>query len=176
MHPLILADLESGGYPVTGSNPSDRDTERAVRELYDRLIEAWNKRNARDFALLFASNGSIVGFDGSQVNGQLEIGAHLSEIVSHHQTAAYVTIVREVRPLAADITLLRANAGMVPPGKDDINPDLNAVQSMVAARKNNKWEIALFQNTPAAFHERADLRKKLCEELRAVLRDKPVRE
>jgi uncharacterized protein (TIGR02246 family) len=161
---------------VASRNPSDADAEGAARDLYQRLIEAWNKRNARDFALLFASSGSVVGFDGSQVNGQLEIGAHLSEIVSHRQTAAYVTIVREVRPLAGDVTLLRANAGMIPPGKDDLEADLNAVQSMVAVRKNNKWEIALFQNTPAAFHERPDLRKKLCEELRAVLRENPVRE
>jgi len=161
---------------VAPSNPSNVDAESAARDLYQRLIEAWNKRNARDYALLFASNGSVVGFDGSQVNGQLEIGAHLSEIVSHHQTAAYVTIVREVRPLSSDVTLLRANAGMIPPGKDDLEGDLNAVQSMVAVRKNNKWEIALFQNTPAAFHERPDLRKKLCEELRAVLRENPVRE
>ena len=161
---------------MASSNPSNADAESSARDLYQRLIEAWNKRNARDYALLFASNGSVVGFDGSQVNGQLEIGAHLSEIVSHHQTAAYVTIVREVRPLSGDVTLLRANAGMIPPGKDDLEADLNAVQSMVAVRKNNKWEIALFQNTPAAFHERPDLRKKLCEELRAVLRENPVRE
>ena len=161
---------------MTSGNPSDKDAERATRELYQRLIEAWNKRNARDYALLFASSGSVVGFDGSQVNSQLEIGAHLSEIVSHHQTAACVTIVREVRSLAPDVTLLRANAGMVPPGKDELNPDLNAVQSMVAARKNNKWEIALFQNTPAAFDNRPELRKQLTEELRAVLRENPVRE
>jgi uncharacterized protein (TIGR02246 family) len=155
---------------------ADKDAERATRELYQRLIEAWNKRNARDYALLFASNGSVVGFDGSQVNGQLEIGAHLSEIVSHHQTAAYVTIVREVRSLATDVTLLRADAGMVPPGKEELNPEVNAIQSMVAARKNNKWEIALFQNTPAAFHEKPELRKKFTDELSAVLREKPVRE
>ncbi|MDP9200501.1 MAG: SgcJ/EcaC family oxidoreductase [Gemmatimonadota bacterium] len=157
------------------SDPVSADSERATRDLYERVIEAWNKRNARDYALLFASDGSIVGFDGRQVNGQLEIGAHVSEIFSHHQTAAYVKIVREVRPIASDGTLLRANAGMVPPGKDDINPELNAVQSMVAVRKNGKWEIALFQNTPAAFHDRPELSKKLTEELRAVLRERPAR-
>ena len=153
--------------------PSDSvgaDAESAMRALYARLIETWNKRNARDYALLFASNGSIVGFDGSQVNGQMEIGAHVSEIFSHHQTASYVTIVREVRPIATDVTVLRANAGMVPPGKADINPEMNSVQSMVAARKSGKWEIALFQNTPAVFHERPELSKKLTDELRAVLR------
>ena len=161
---------------MTPSDPAGPDAEKATRELYQRLIEAWNKRNARDYALLFASSGGLVGFDGSQVNGQLEIGAHISEVVSHHQTAAYVTIVREVRLIASDVTLLRANAGMIPPGKDDINPELNAVQSLVAARKGGKWEIALFQNTPAAFHARPELSKKLTEELRAVLREVPKRE
>lgn len=161
---------------MTPSDSVSRAPEAATRDLYERLITAWNKRNARDYALLFASNGSIVGFDGSQVNGQMEIGAHISEIFSHHQTASYVTIVREVRSLGSEITLLRANAGMVPPGKDDLNPELNAVQSMVAARKGDKWEIAIIQNTPAAFHGRPDDSKKLTEELRAVLRKQPARD
>ena len=160
--------------PPTDSTGADALS--ATRELYDRLIEAWNKRNARDYALLFASTGSIVGFDGSQVNGQTEIGGHVSEIFSHHQTASYVTIVRDVRTIASDVTLLRANVGMVPPGKDDINPEMNAVQSMVAARKGGKWEIGLFQNTPAAYHGRPELSKKLTDELRVVLRKQPARE
>ena len=161
---------------MSPSDSTGADAVSATRDLYDRLIEAWNKRNARDYALLFASNGSIVGFDGSQVNGQTEIGGHVSEIFSHHQTASYVRIVRDVRTIASDVALLRANVGMVPPGKDDINPEMNAVQSMVAARKGGKWEIALFQNTPAAYHERPDLSKKLTDELRVVLRKKPAHE
>lgn len=161
---------------MTGIDKESVDAASATRELYQRLIEAWNKRNARDYALAFASTGSIVGFDGSQVNGQMEIGAHVSEIFSHHQTGTYVTVVRDVRPVAIDVTLLRSNVGMIPPGKDDINPELNAVQCMVAARKSDKWEIALFQNTPAAFHGKPDVAKKLTEELRAVLRQMPPRE
>ena len=161
---------------MTPGNQGIPSAESETRALYDRLIEAWNKRNARDYALLFASNGSIVGFDGSQVNGQIEIGAHVSEIFSHHQTASYVTIVREVRSLGSDFTLLRASAGMVPPGKEELNPELNAVQSMVAVRKGEKWEIALVQNTPAAFHGKPDLSKKLTDELRGALRQQPARD
>jgi uncharacterized protein (TIGR02246 family) len=149
------------------------EAEGAARELYEKLIQAWNKRNARDFALLFASNGSIVGYDGSQVDGQLDVGAHISEIFSHHQTASFVTIVREVRPISSDVVLLRANAGMIPPGKNELNPDRNAVQSMVAARKGENWEIALFQNTPAVYDGRPELSKKLTQELRDALREKP---
>jgi len=60
---------------MTSDDASGSEWDRATRELYARLIETWDKRNARDFALLFASDGNVVGFDGSQVNGQLEVGA-----------------------------------------------------------------------------------------------------
>ena len=161
---------------MSADNPSSPDWDRKTRELYAHLLEAWDKRNARDYALLFASDANLVGFDGSQVNGQLEVGAHLTEIFTHHQTPRYVSIVREVRLLANDIVLLRANTGLVPPGKDDIDPALNAVQSVVAVQKGGSWKIALIQNTPAAFHDRPDLGKKLTEELRAKLREKSVGE
>jgi uncharacterized protein (TIGR02246 family) len=159
---------------MTAESKSNSEWNRATRDLYARMVEAWDKRNARDFALAFASDGSLVGFDGSQVNGQLEIGAHVTEIFAHHQTPRYVSIVREVRLLGNDVTLLRANTGLVPPGKDDIDPALNAVQSMIAVQKGGAWKISSFQNTPAAFHGRADLVKKLTEELRARLKEHPV--
>ena len=159
---------------MTGANSIDAATERETRELYRQLLETWNKRNARDYALLFAPDASLVGFDGTQVFGQLEIGAHLSEVFSHHQTARYVSIEREVRAIADGAAILSAVAGMVPPDKDDINPELNAVQTMVAVRKSGTLKIAHFQNTPAAFHGRPDDAKKLTEELRAALRKSPV--
>jgi len=155
---------------VTGANSTDAAADRETRDLYRQLLDTWNKRNARDFALLFAPNGNIVGFDGTQVFGQLDVGAHLSEVFSHHQTARYVSIVREVRSLTEGATILSAVAGMVPPGKDDINPELNSVQTMVAVRRSGALRIALFQNTPAALHGRPDDAKMLTEELRAALR------
>jgi uncharacterized protein (TIGR02246 family) len=155
---------------VTNAKSSNSAADRDTRELYRQLLEAWDKRNARDFALLFAPDGSIVGFDGTQVFGQMQVGAHLSEIFSHHQTARYVSIVREVRAVTDGVTILSAVAGMVPPDKDDINPDVNAVQTLIAEKKTGAWKVALFQNTPAALHGRPDAAKKLTDELRAAMR------
>ena len=146
----------------------------ATRDLYSELLEAWDKRNARNYALLFAGDATLIGFDGSQVNGQLDIGAHVSEVFSHHQTPRYVGLVREVRSMAADVSLLRANAGLIPPGKDDIDPALNAVQTLVAVKKAGAWKIALFQNTPARFDMHPEQSKALTEELRARLRGMPA--
>jgi uncharacterized protein (TIGR02246 family) len=140
-----------------------------VRVLYQRLLDAWNARSAQDFAALFAEDGSLIGYDGSQLNGRVEIEASLGRIFKDHLTASYINIVREVRSLSADVVLLRAVAGMVPHGKTDLNPEVNAIQSLVAQKRGGGWQIALFQNTPAQFHGRPDLARELTDELGGIL-------
>jgi uncharacterized protein (TIGR02246 family) len=157
--------------PSPGSSAADAD----VRELYRKLLEAWDKRNARDYAMLFAPDAILVGFDGTQVFGQADIGAHISEVFSHHQTARYVSIVRGVRAVTGEVVALSAVAGMVPPNKTDINPEVNAVQTLVAARRGSVWQVALFQNTPAAFHGRPDDAKALTEELSRTLKSQSAK-
>ena len=59
---------------MTAESAEQAGWSHETRALYARLIESWDKRNAREFALQFTSDGSLVGFDGSQVNGQLVQG------------------------------------------------------------------------------------------------------
>ena len=150
----------------TNSRPTDSTQ---VRSLYAKLLDRWNQRDAGEYASLFADNGNLIGFDGSQVNGRQEICAHLSEIFQHHETASYVSIVKEVRHLDAGVWVLRAVAGMVPPGKPGINPAVNAIQTLVAIKSGNDFRIAVFQNTPAAFHGRPEASEQLTRELQDVL-------
>jgi len=146
---------------------SDEDD---VRSIYQRLLDAWSRRDAAAYAALFDDGANVVGFDGSQMNGRSEIESTLAGIFAHHQTAAYVSIVREVRTLTPEVAILRAVVGMVPPGQTDINPAVNAIQSLVAVKRGGQWRIALFQNTPAQFHGRPEITQQLTEELRQLLR------
>ncbi len=145
------------------------EDEEAVRGLYRALLDAWNQHSAASFAAQFTEACNVVGFDGSLMNGRGEIDAELSRIFTEHVTAAYVGIVREVRFLARDVALLRAVAGMVPPGQSDINPAVNTIQSLVAVKQDGRWLITLYQNTPAQFHGRPELAQRLTEELRKLL-------
>ena len=86
---------------------------------------------ASEMTDLFAEDGNLVGFDGSQINGRSEARSVLSQIFADHQTASYLGIVKEVRLLCPDVAILRAVAGMIPPGQSDINPEVNAVQTLV---------------------------------------------
>jgi uncharacterized protein (TIGR02246 family) len=144
-------------------------TDGEVRDLYARLLDAWNRRDADAFATLFGDDGAMIGFDGSQAAGPA-IRDHLGPVFADHPTAAYVARVREVRSLAPGVALLRAAAGMVPPGGDDLNPDVNTLQTLLAARAGDGWRIVLFQNTPAEFHGRPDLTEQHLAELRPLLR------
>jgi len=141
-----------------------------VEELYRRIIDAWNAGDAEAFAAAFLDDGEVVGFDGSQLAGRAAIAAELGRIFADHPTGRYVAKVRSVRSLAPDVALLRAVAGMVPAGQSDLKPELNAVQALLAIRRDAEWRAVLFQNTPAQFHGRPDLVEALTAEL-ALERD-----
>lgn len=142
---------------------SDSD---AIESLYRRLLGAWNSRDAHAMASLYAPRGSQVGFDGGTANGPSEIEGLLAPIFKSHPTARYVAKVREVRMLGADVALLRGVAGMVPRDKQELMPERNAIQTMVASRAAGEWRVEMFHNTPARFDGRPELSKQLTEELR----------
>lgn len=166
MHGLQASMLTQAAQPQAAPSTADEDQ---ICALYQQLLNSWNQRDAAAFAANFAQDANIVGFDGSQMSGRSEITAMLGDIFAHHQTAAYVGKVREVCLLSADVAILRAVVGMVPPGGSDINPAVNAIQSLVASKQAGAWRIVLFQNTPAQFHGRPELSAALTEELRQLL-------
>jgi uncharacterized protein (TIGR02246 family) len=111
----------------------------------------------------------MIGFDGSQAAGSDEVREHLRPIFEGHATGTYVAKVREVRSLGSTSVMLRAIVGMVPPGADDLNPEVNALQTVVAVRYEDDWRIALLQTTPVQYHGRPELVEQQTAELRPQL-------
>ena len=140
-----------------------------VEALYRALVDTWNKKDAAGYGELFTDDGSVVGFDGSCVETPSSITEHLGSIFADHDPASYVSKLNEVRPIGSGSMLVRGIAGMVPPGKSDIDPDKNAVQVLVAVETEHGWRIAHFQNTPAAFDGRPEATESFTAELRAEL-------
>jgi uncharacterized protein (TIGR02246 family) len=72
--------------------------------------------------------------------------------------------------VTTDVVIVRAIAGMVPPGSTDLDPKLNAVHRLTAVQRKDAWWIALFQNTPAKFDRRPQDVEAMTAELRAELK------
>jgi uncharacterized protein (TIGR02246 family) len=153
--------------PAAGPAPSGDDL--AIRALYQQLLAGWNQHDGDAMAEPFLEDGEVIGFDGSQQMGRAEIAATMRQIFAEHTTAAFVAKVRGVRLLGAEAGILRAVAGMVPPGQTELEPKVNTHHTVVAVKRDGEWRIALFQNTPAQFHGRPDLVQQLIEELRELL-------
>lgn len=144
-------------------------SEQKIRDLYHNLLNAWNNSDAKAMAELCSINANLIGFDGSQHNGRTNIELDMQKIFVSHKVPSFIYKIREVRFLSDYTAVLRAVVSMVPQGGTDIIPEVNAIQTLVTAKYNDKWMVELFQNTPAAYHGRPELMKQLTDELREVL-------
>ncbi|BCQ24738.1 SgcJ/EcaC family oxidoreductase [Caballeronia sp. NK8] len=145
------------------------DWSASARRMYFGLLDDWNRQDAAAMAARFTERGSLIGFDGSAIDGRTCIEAHLQPIFAQHPTPRFVAKVREVRRMASGQSLLlRAVAGMWPRGATALEPGLNAMQTMVLSLCDGAYRIELFQNTPAAFHGRPEESERLCAELREL--------
>ena len=149
---------------------SVQNTSRAVHELLARYLEAWNARDPAALAAGLVEEALIVGFDGSVMEGREAARATIATIFSQYATGRYVWLPRRVRELGPGLAVISAMAGLVPAGQADVDPRLNAVQTLVAVHRAGEWRIAVFQNTPAQFHGRPEAAESLTAELRAELR------
>lgn len=138
-----------------------------ITELYQRLINAWNKRNASGMAELFMDEGEMIGFDGSLASGNKGVFTHLEPIFASYPTPPFVSKIKDIRSLgSANAAILRAIVGMVPPGREELEPSLNAHQTLVAVKVEGKWLIEVFQNTPARYDGRPELIEEMTDELK----------
>jgi uncharacterized protein (TIGR02246 family) len=147
------------------------DPENAVRQLYRRLIEGWNAHDAEAMAGAIASDGLVIGYDGSMMRGRDEVAVELGRVFADHETARYVTKVRSVKALGSGAALLHAVVGMVPPGASQLMPERNSIQTVVGREQAGGWSAVLFQSTPAQFHGRPELTEALTAELAELVED-----
>jgi uncharacterized protein (TIGR02246 family) len=143
-------------------------SEDEVRALYDGLITGWNDHDGAAMAAPFADDGVVIGFDGSLNSGRETIGAEMARIFADHETGRYAVKVRSIRAVGSGAMILQAIAGLVLPGKTAINPETNSHQTVVAERRDGRWQVVLFQNTPAQFHGRPELVDEMTQELQAA--------
>ncbi|MFJ3794403.1 SgcJ/EcaC family oxidoreductase [Kitasatospora sp. NPDC090091] len=143
--------------------------ESAVRALYHRALDGWNLQDGAAFAGPFSEDGEVIGFDGTRHSGRSLIAAELGRIFADHVPPEFVAKVRRVRALGPGVVQLDAVAGMVPDEAEDIDPALNALQTMIAVNAGAGWRIALMQTTPARYDLRPDLARALTAELRSLI-------
>jgi uncharacterized protein (TIGR02246 family) len=129
----------------TATNPTD---ETAVRDLYQELMDAWNKGSGDAFAAVFTQDGDLVAFDGTHFKGREEIAPFHQELFDKWlKGTRLVGRVEDVRFLSPEVALMHAVGSTVMRGKSEPSPERDSIQTLVAVRRDGEWRLAAFQNT-----------------------------
>jgi uncharacterized protein (TIGR02246 family) len=127
------------------ANPAD---EAAVRDLYQELMNGWNRGSGETFAAVFTDDGDLVAFDGTHFKGRGEIAPFHQELFEKWlKGTRLVGEVKDVRFLSSDVALMHAVGSTVMRGKSEPSPERYSIQTLVATREDGGWRLAAFQNT-----------------------------
>jgi uncharacterized protein (TIGR02246 family) len=132
------------------SRSSTRSTEEtAVRDLYQQLMQAWNRGSGSGLAGLFTEDGHLIGFDGTHLRGRQEIGPFHQRLLDRWlKGSRLVGEITDARFLGPDVAVLHAVGGTVLRGKRRPAPERDSIQTLVAVRPaGGDWRLAAFQNT-----------------------------
>jgi uncharacterized protein (TIGR02246 family) len=123
--------------------------EAAVRDVYRQFMRAWNRGSGVELAAVFTTDGDLVGFDGTRLEGRQEIaGFHQRLFDKWLKGSRLVGQVTDVRFLGPDVAVLHAVGGTVLHGKRTPAPERDSVQTLVLTRQaGGDWRVAAFQNT-----------------------------
>ena len=169
---LITANYNRDKYSMNRPTfPSASRDERAIRSLYQQLMDGWNTGSGELFAAPFAEDSDLVGFDGTHLKGKQEIATfHQQLFESYVKGSRLVGKVKSIRFLTPEVAILHVVGGTIMAGQTDIEPERNSIQTLVATKDSKgEWRLASFQNTRTQYLGRPERAQALTEELRKLL-------
>ncbi len=119
-----------------------------LRNLLQQVLDAWERGDGRALAAAFAEDGDVILFDGSHLNGGLQIAAVMQHLfdtaLKGTRCLAQVKALRFVTP---EVALMQMLGGVVFPGEAVVPAERCSVQTFVAVRIRGTWRVASFQST-----------------------------
>ncbi len=121
---------------------------RDIRALYTRTMDGWNMGSGDAFAAAFADQCDLVAFDGARFRGREEIARALDPLFKTFMKGTrLVGDVTDVRFLGPDAAVLHAHGSTIMRGKSKPAPERDSIQTLVAVRRDGRWQLVAFQNT-----------------------------
>ena len=129
----------------TRRDPAD---ERAVRELFEGLLEDWAKGDGEAYGSRFTEDADYVAFDGSHTMGRAEISSSHQQLFDKFLKGSRLTgRIEGTKYLGPDVALVHTTGDTIVRGKTEPSPERHSVQTLVAVRRGDEWRFAAFHNT-----------------------------
>lgn len=134
---------------IHGSNGDATQADaNALRALYVAMMEGWNRGSGEAFAAPFAEEADFIAFDGTRFRRRDElVRFHDPLFKTHLRGTRLVGDVTDVRFLGSGVAVVHAFGGTVPRGKRAPAPERDSLQTLVAVKRADRWQLVAFQNT-----------------------------
>ena len=129
----------------TRRDPAD---ERAVRELFEKLLEDWARGDGEAYGSRFAEDADYVAFDGTRTKGREEISSSHQRLFDKFMKGTRLTgRIEGIEFPVPGVALIHATGGTVMRGKREPSPERDSIQTLVAVKRAEGWRFAAFHNT-----------------------------
>jgi uncharacterized protein (TIGR02246 family) len=139
-------------YAVTGNaqSPTNREDEKAIKNVIAGTTEAFNKHDAKAFARFYTPDAELVTVRGERMKGADEIEKGLATIFATRATAATLKTldvsIRFIKPDVAVAHVTNEMSGVVNAGGQEMSPH-RELSIRVLVKDKGTWRVTTFHNT-----------------------------
>lgn len=132
------------GHSEPETNPVE---EKAIRELFEKLIEDWGKGDGEAYGARFTEDADYVAFDGTHTKGRADIASSHQQLFDKFLKGTRLTgRILSITFPGPDVALIHATGGTIMRGKKQPSPERDSIQTLVAVRRDEGWRFAAFHN------------------------------
>jgi len=117
----------------TRRDPAD---ERAVRDLFEQLLEDWARGDGEAYGSRFTEDADYVAFDGTRTKGREEISSSHQRLFDKFMKGTRLTgRVEGIEFPVPAVALVHATGGTLMRGKTEPSPERDSIQTLVAVKR-----------------------------------------
>jgi uncharacterized protein (TIGR02246 family) len=143
---------------------STLEPEQATDEIVAAMVRAWNSHDAHAFAAIFARDADFTNVFGMVARGREEIegfhGPIFETMFKDSSLTAMQTRTRPIRPDVAAADIHWEMSGARDPSGDQW-PSRHGLMSLLLAREEGSWSIAVMHNMELPMDGMADAQAEL---------------
>ncbi len=136
---ICIASLSISPFAKAQDQPSD---EAAIKSLFDKVSEGWNKQDGMAAAAAFTDDASLMSPMGEEARGREAIAKMFNEVVSvllpKSKTSQTVSHVRFLKPDVAFVDATQTVTGSISPDGNTM-PGVTFHVAALVLKKNGSW-------------------------------------
>lgn len=135
-------------YSYAQTDAKHAEEEKAIRKIVKDIHDAWAEGNGEKYASFFTEDMDFTVWNGMYYNGRkANAKNHQMIFDTFYKGTNIKTEIRKIRFLTDDVASVHLQSEMFKDGKK-VEGVPKVVPLMILKKRDGKWLVAVFQNTP----------------------------